>query len=33
MDSMKPATADFASALSGLNRLLNSNFKALQCEP
>jgi hypothetical protein len=30
---MKPATADFQSALSGLNRLLNSGFKALRCQP
>jgi hypothetical protein len=33
MDSMKPATADFLIAYSGLNRLLNSGFKALHCQP
>jgi hypothetical protein len=33
MNSMKPATADFPSALSGLNRLLNSGFDALRCQP
>jgi hypothetical protein len=33
MDNMKPATADFALALSGLNRLLSSSFKALLCQP
>jgi hypothetical protein len=32
MDSMKPATADFPSAYSGLNPLLNSGFKALRCQ-
>jgi hypothetical protein len=30
MDSMKPATADFLIAYSGLNRLLSSDFKALR---
>jgi hypothetical protein len=33
MDSMKPATADFLFAFSGLNRLLNSGFNALRCQP
>tara|TARA_B100001142_G_scaffold6100_1_gene6207 strand:+ start:289 stop:390 length:102 start_codon:yes stop_codon:yes gene_type:complete len=33
MDSMKPATADFSSAVIGLNHLLNSGFKALRCQP
>jgi hypothetical protein len=33
MDSMKPATDDFPSALSGLNRLLNNGFKSLRCKP
>jgi hypothetical protein len=33
MDSMKPATADFPSAFSGLNRLLNRGFKALRVKP
>jgi hypothetical protein len=30
MDSMTPASADFLTAYSGLNRLLNSGFKALR---
>jgi hypothetical protein len=33
MDSMKPAPADFLFALSGVNRLLSSGFKALRCQP
>jgi hypothetical protein len=33
MDNMKLVTADFAFALSGLNRLLISSCKALRCQP
>jgi hypothetical protein len=32
MDSMKPARADFASAINGLNHLYSSSFKAQRCK-